>query len=225
MVEQNSIFQVCYGRWEGKENPKINIKTSKIISNGLRSKLYLCIETMILFMLSFCYLQPKLDDRNALFPFVFNSYTGDIWWSVQHYYFISWLSRKPLCIRYILFLASCELWGYGYTLSTGTPFSFIPFSIWLLDSDYFTLCLSSKLLPLFLQWSGLTVDVVLSVCSICNRVKSWAGYFFSKYKMESCWIGKASNILCSWHFVVSYQLYSFSKKVLYYFAISKTFRK
>lgn len=119
--------------WEGKENPKINIKTSKMISSGLQSKLYLRIETMILLMLRFHYLQPNMNDRNALFPFVFNSYTRGIWWSVQHY-FLSWLSRKPLCIRYILFLTSCELWGYGYTLSTGTlfSFSFFLYDYWIL---------------------------------------------------------------------------------------------
>lgn len=130
------------------------------MSNGLRSKLYLCIETMILFMLSFCYLHPNIDDRNALFPFVFNSYTWDIWWSVQHCYFLSWLSRKPLCIRYILFLTPCKLWGYGYTLSTGTPFSFIPFFYLIIGFWLFSSLLKFKVASIVSSMIWVTVDIV-----------------------------------------------------------------
>ena len=59
--------------------------------------------------------------------------------------------RKSLCFSYILFLSSCELWNYGYTLSTGMydfvgcdPY--ISFSLFYLDSLMLKFWLSCKFL-------------------------------------------------------------------------------
>lgn len=50
---------------------------------------------------------------------------------VLGYWYLQWLYRKPMCSTSFLFLTSCELWVYGYTLSVGmfNCFSFICYQL------------------------------------------------------------------------------------------------